>query len=144
MTKSLPAKTVHTWAQLVRVQQLLLQKVEADLKSRDLPPLVWYDVLLELARHDKTGLRHRDLSQSMLLEKHNLSRLIDRMEREGLVKRVPCAEDRRGAFVEVTRRGQGLQKRMWPVYESAIEKHFASRLSPGEIVELNGLLNKLR
>ena len=108
-----------------------------------MPPLVWYDVLLELARHDTHGLRHRDLSASMLLEKHNLSRLIDRMEHEGLVKRAPCAEDRRGSLIEITRRGRRLRKRIWPVYESAIEKHFASRLTRGEVLELNGLLNKL-
>src|SRR5262249_13803522 len=115
---------VRVWARFIRVEQGLLEKVEADLKAADLPPLVWYDVLLELVRAPEGRLRHRDLHGRTLLAKYNLSRLIDRMSEQGLVVRAPVEDDARGAFIGVTEAGRRLQQRIWPVYRRAIAKHF--------------------
>jgi DNA-binding MarR family transcriptional regulator len=133
---------VHAWARLIRVEQALLGRIEDDLKSAGLPPLVWYDVLLELVRAPDR-LRHRDLHRQMLLAKYNLSRLLDRMEAEGLIGRQPVDEDARGEYVRVTTRGRDMQKRMWPVYRRAIAKHFANRLSGDDIDQLLRILDKL-
>src|SRR5580692_2524908 len=89
MIARLPEKTVLAWARLIRAEQALLGRVEADLKAEGLPPLVWYDVLLELRRSAEGRLRHRDLAARMLLAKHNLSRLVDRMAEDGLLERLP-------------------------------------------------------
>ena len=133
----------RAWARLVRVEQLLVDEIEADLKAAELPPLVWYDVLLELVREPEGRLRHRDLHQRMLLAKYNLSRLLDRMQAEGLVERQPVANDGRGEFVHVTVKGRDLQRKAWPVYRRAIGRHFASRLSGGDVEELLRILQKL-
>jgi DNA-binding MarR family transcriptional regulator len=134
---------VQAWARLVRVEQALLDRIEEDLKSAGLPPLVWYDVLLELVREPGDRLRHRDLHRRMLLAKYNLSRLLARMEAGGLIGRQPVNDDARGEYVRVTTRGRDMQKRMWPVYRRAIAKHFSSRFSADDIDQLLRILSKV-
>lgn len=140
MSPPLPKEAIQAWARLIRVEQHLLAKVEGDLKAAKLPPLDWYDVLLELDRAERGRLRHRALHANLLLAKYNLSRLIDRMEAAGVVRREPCADDARGAEIAITPKGRALRQRMWPVYEAAIDRHFASRLAPGAVQRLNRLL----
>jgi DNA-binding MarR family transcriptional regulator len=143
MSKSVSKEAVAAWARLLRAQQALLQKVEHDLKEAGQPPLDWYDVLLELDRAEHGRLRHRELHPRLLLAKYNLSRLIDRMEAENLVERQPVADDARGAAIAITEKGRALRRRMWPVYEAAIGRHFADRLSLDEIARLDRMLAKL-
>jgi DNA-binding MarR family transcriptional regulator len=143
MRAKLSSSAIQTWARFVRAEQLLLEKVEADLKAAGLPPLVWYDVLLELARESDGRLRHRDLHARMLLAKYNLSRLIDRMEAEGLVRREAVDDDARGAYVTITELGRKTQRKIWPVYEKAISAYFARHLNAAELDQLGQLLAKL-
>ncbi len=143
MTPKLDPLAITAWARLVRAQRSALEAVEADLKTAGLPPLVWYDVLLELERSKTGKLRHGALNKELLLPKHNLSRLIDRMEKQALVSRNACNTDRRGAFVCITKKGRNLRKNMWPAYEVAIARHFASRFSADEIKVLAKLLTRI-
>jgi len=128
---------------VLRAQQVLLERVESDLKAADMPPLGWYDVLLELKREESGRLRQFELGNKVLLSKYNLSRLLDRLEDAGLVKRQQSKEDARGADVTITAAGRALQKKMWPVYQQAIGKHFAHRLSPEETEQLAELMARL-
>jgi DNA-binding MarR family transcriptional regulator len=134
---------IQAWARLIRVEQALLGRVEEELKAARLPPLVWYDVLLELVREPGDRLRHRDLHRRMLLAKYNLSRLLDRMEADGLIGRQAVEDDARGEYVRVTTRGRDMQKRMWPVYRRAIAKHFSNHLTVDDVDQLLSILDKL-
>jgi DNA-binding MarR family transcriptional regulator len=133
---------IKAWARLMRAQQMLLERVEGDLKRAGLPPLGWYDVLLELSRRDAGRLRQFELGDKVLLSKHNLSRLLDRLENEQLISRQPCEEDRRGAHVVITRQGRALLKKMWPVYENAIGEHFGRLLSGQDAAALANLMQR--
>lgn len=145
--EGMPSETAITaWARLLRVAETALDGVQQDLKRAGLPPLAWYDVLLELGRESRRGkgLRQRDLQAEMLLTSYNLSRLIDRMEGEGLVRREPCVEDGRGALVVVTDKGRALKRRMWPIYAKAIARRFSERFAETELATLAELLRKLK
>lgn len=135
--------TVRAWAGLVRAQRAAMSGIEADLKEAGLPPLSWYDVLFVL-RHSRGGrLTPRELEGTMLLEQYNLSRLLDRMEAEGLVRRRPYPGDKRRQLIEITAQGRLLQKRMWPVYAAAIQRRVGSRITQEEGVALAEVLSKL-
>jgi len=144
MVKRLAEQAVQVWARLIRVEQDLLARVEDELKAAGLPPLTWYDVLLELSREADGRLRQRDLQSKTLLAKYNLSRLLDRMAEAGLVTRDAVDEDARGAYVRIIAAGQAMRKTIWPVYSKGIAEHFASRLSERDIAELGRILLKLR
>lgn len=143
MTIALDDITLTAWARLVRAQQVLLERVEADLKTAGLPPLRWYDVLLELHRADPGGLRQFEIGTAVLLTKYNVSRLIDRLEKEKLLARYVCEADGRGAQITLTDKGRDLLKKMWPVYSAAISTHFAQHFSEVERRELVTLLGRI-
>lgn len=140
MTQNEDAK-VDVWVALVRAQRVALATVERALKDAQLPPLEWYDVLLELERGGP--LRPRDLQDRLLLAQYNLSRLLDRMESDGLVCRERCAEDARCQWVRATDAGKALRKRMWPVYSAAISEAVGQKLSDADAKKLNLLLSNI-
>jgi len=131
------------WTGLVRSGQGLLQSVETALKESGLPPLAWYDVLWELEKARPTGLRLNDLGARVLLDKYNVTRLVTRLEKEGLARRKGCTGDGRGVFALITPKGVRLRKRMWPVYSGTVREGFFSRLSPRETASLRKLLGRV-
>jgi DNA-binding MarR family transcriptional regulator len=134
---------IVAWARLLKASAKLLGQVERDLKEAGLPPLAWYDALLELHRARPDGLRPGDLETEMLLPQYNVSRLVDRLEAAGYAVRRPHPQDGRGQVLQITDAGTSLVKRMWKVYGRTISGNFALKLSEGEAKRLAGLLQRL-
>ncbi|MXN63738.1 MarR family transcriptional regulator [Stappia sp. GBMRC 2046] len=141
---ALTAAGEKAWVGLILGSRSAFSRVEAALKEAGLPQLVWYDVLLELSREGRGRLRNKDLAGRMLLEKYNLSRLIDRMAAEGVVERVHDASDARGAAIQITDKGRELRETMWPVYRDAVAASFADRFDEGELETLAAMLKRVR
>ena len=141
---NLPSDSVtKAWIGLVKAQRRVLRSIEADVKAAGFPPLAWYDVLLELKRAG-TGLRPQELEAKLLLAQHNVSRLVDRLVDAGLVERQPVEGDGRGQIITITGAGRDLQRRMWPIYGAAIQKHIGMRLGSERDAEaLSRLLGPL-
>jgi DNA-binding MarR family transcriptional regulator len=137
------AAAVRAWARLVKAQKIALAAIEQALKSAKLPPLAWYDALLELERAGDRGLRPFELEREMLLAQYNLSRLIDRLEQAGYVERRACADDGRGRVVVITAAGRDLRRRMWAVYGPAIQSALGDHLPAKQIEALDALLGTL-
>lgn len=143
MTEEPTESHVRAWTQLVRAAQRVLGSVEADLKIAGFPPLSWYDVLLELRRSEEGRLRPLEIEGRLLIAQHNVSRLIDRLEKAGYVDRAPCEADGRGQMVAITEQGRALLKAMWPVYEKAIQRHVGTRMSEAQARDLAANLSPL-
>lgn len=133
-----------TWATFIRVSQAALAAVERDLKAAGLPPLAWYDVLLELRRAGSAGLRPFELQEHTLLAQYSVSRLVDRLVRTGYAARGPFPGDARGHVLQITGAGRALLKRMWPAYRRAIASHFGNKLTASDRRDLTRILQKLR
>ncbi len=136
---------IRTWARLIRAANTALSAVERDLKTAGHPPLAWYDVLLELRRAGEPGLRPFEMEEKLLLAQHNVSRLLDRLERNNLIARRPADEDGRGQRIGITDTGRALLDAMWPDYQAAIQRHVADKLKGDHEAEvlyhlLGGLL----
>ncbi|MCB1500019.1 MAG: MarR family transcriptional regulator [Bauldia sp.] len=115
---------LKAWSAFLGTHARALRRVEARLKAAGMPPLEWYDVLLELERAGGR-LRIGDLAERVVVAPYNMTRLLDRLEADGLLGRERLATDRRGAFAVLTAKGGRLRKEMWPVYEAAIRDVFA-------------------
>lgn len=135
-------KPYFAWARLMRVSGKLLQDIENDLKQADLPPLAWYDVLLEVRNAEPKWLRPVDIQQKMLVQQYNISRLIERLVNEGLVERKSCDCDGRGQYIVLKAAGNQLLDKMWPIYKAAIDQHFADKLTVAEVESLTQILGK--
>ena len=142
MDKTPTTQALQTWINLHRTHRKLLATVETALKQSKLPPLDWYDVLLELHR-SKEGLRQYEIGDRVLLNKHNLSRLIDRLQNNGLISRHTCAEDGRGNRIHIEPAGEEMLRLMWPVYADVIQKQFAARLDDAELSTMDTILKRL-
>ncbi len=143
MSGEIDQVAITAWARLLRAQKVLLEEVEGELKDKGLPPLAWYDVLFELYQHPDRRLRQFEVGEKILLSKFNLSRLVDRLEKNGLVRRDACPEDQRGAYVVIIADGKRMLKKMWPTYARAIKESFADHFSKQELATLSRLLVKL-
>ncbi|MCP9234186.1 MarR family winged helix-turn-helix transcriptional regulator [Mesorhizobium sp. M0045] len=135
---------IKAWARLMRVSRQLLERAEDALKDSGLPPLAWYDVLHELAEAGEGGLRPFQLTERTLFAQYNISRLLARLEADGLVEKLPVADDGRGQTVRVTDKGRETRRRMWAVYGRSIAELVGSRLSNDELDALSALLGRLR
>src|SRR5215210_301089 len=134
---------IQAWARLVRVSGALLDAVEAELKAAGFPPLAWYDALLELGRAPEGRLRPFELERHMLLAQYSTSRLVDRLEKAGLVARLGCPDDGRGQQVAITDVGRALRERMWPAYAAAIQRHMGAKIGCDDAQKLAELLGRL-
>lgn len=137
-------EAVTAWARLMRVSRQLSEKVEAALKAAGLPPLAWYDALHEIAEAGAAGLRPFQLTEKMLLAQYNVSRLLARLEGEGLIEKAGAADDGRGQTVRVTDAGREMRRRLWAVYGKAIAEHVGERLPAADLAALSKLLGRLR
>lgn len=144
MSKRFDKNEHDTWVSWVQCSQQVMAQVEQALKDGGYPPLVWYDALLELDFSPGNKLRLQDLGDKMLLKKFNVTRLVDRLEKEGLVERIACDSDARGAYAAITTKGEKLRRAMWPCYRNAVRKYFLSRMDATEMDVLMKLMKKIR
>lgn len=131
------------WVRLIRSGREIAGGIETEMKRAGFPPLAWYDVLLHLKRQADGRSSPRAIEDAALFEQYNLSRLLDRMEAEGLVRRIPYPGDRRRQLVEITEEGRSLQRRMWRSYGPAIDRFIGGKLTDREAEQLAALLLKL-
>lgn len=120
------------WRALITANALVLEKIERALAGAGLPPLGWYDVLLELSGAPDGRLRMHELARAVVLSRSGLTRLVDRLERAGLLGREPDPADRRGSYATITDGGREMLRRMWPVYAAGIAEHFGKHLTDEE------------
>ena len=114
--KSDVTPSTSTWALFLTAHSVLVGKMESVLKTANLPPLEWYDVLWALERAPGHRLRMHELAHLVVLSRSNLTRLVDRLEDARLVEREPSDDDKRGAYCVLKPAGSALGKKMWPVY----------------------------
>ncbi len=143
MTHKPTQETMQVWSRIFRIQKGALAYTEKALKIAKLPQLSWYDVLLELDNVGDEGLRPFELERALLLPQYGLSRLLDRIEKAGYLKRIPCKEDGRGQKLVITKEGRAIRLKMWPIYAKAIEDSLGTNLSAEETKSLAKFLIKI-
>lgn len=131
------------WAKLLTYHARAVDTIERRLAAADLPPLVWYDALWALERSEGARLRISEFERWMVISRSNITRLIDRLEAAGHVRREAAAQDGRGAFAVLSASGRRLRARMWTVYGTAIDELFVAPLTDGERTQLDATFSKL-
>ncbi|MBM0741889.1 MarR family transcriptional regulator [Phormidium sp. CLA17] len=132
------------WRLFLTAHARLLERIELRLTQSDLPSLDWYDVLFTLKEAPDHRLRLSELADKVLLSRSNLTRLVDRLEKAGLLRRDACPSDRRGTFAVLTDAGLVMQQKIWLVYAEAIADYFACHLqNEEEIKTLQQVLSRL-
>jgi DNA-binding MarR family transcriptional regulator len=139
----LSREELGAWRGLLRVHAGMTKALDAELMSEHGLPLSSYEVLLFLADSPDGRMRMSDLADGVLLSRSGLTRLADRMERDGLIRRERCEEDQRGWFAEITDEGREVFGRARKTHLDGVRERFLSHLSPDEQRTLASLWEKV-
>lgn len=141
----IPEPYLDAWRTFLNAHAAAIARADRALAAAGLPPLSWYDALWPLYRAPGRKLRMGELaSQVVTLSRSGLTRLIDRLEAAGHIRREPSPGDRRGTVVAITREGSAVLRRMWPVYATEIRASFVDVLSRQEADVLQDALARVR
>ena len=105
-------------------------------------PLRWYDALIQL-EETPDGLRMNELAERILYSKSGFTRVVDRMEEAGLLRRVRPETDRRSILVVLTDQGRDTLEQARGHHRHAIEQHFSRHLSDTDVKALTRALEKV-
>jgi DNA-binding MarR family transcriptional regulator len=134
---------LDAWRRFLRAHTVVIRRLEADLLAEHNLPLASYDVLVQLVEAPDRRLRMTDLAQRVLLSRSGLTRLVDRLEREGLVRREACESDARGLFAVLTDEGYARLRRATPTHLRGVSDYAVGRLGPDELDQLRAILGRL-
>lgn len=134
---------IGVWRTFLGAHAQVLGELERDLTAEASISLPWYDVLLQLVEAPEHRLRMSELADRVLLSKSGLTRLIDRLQAEGLVRREPSPDDARGTFTIVTDAGYRRLRDAAPTHLRGVQQHWLAHFSDDELRQLGELLGRV-
>jgi DNA-binding MarR family transcriptional regulator len=134
---------LSVWRTFLRAHAQVTRRLEQDLLAEHDLPLASYDVLVQLSEAPGRSLRMTELAERVLLSRSGLTRLVDRLVRDGLVQRQACPSDARGTLAVLTDAGAGKLAQAWPTHLRGVVDTVVGRLSGEELQTLGALLGRL-
>jgi DNA-binding MarR family transcriptional regulator len=131
------------WRAYLRGHATVTRALEADLVAGPRLSLASYDVLVQLAEAPERRLRMTELADAVLLSRSGVTRLVDRLERDGLVVRAPVVEDGRGVSATLTERGLDRLRGASRIHLEGVARYFAARLDAADLAELRRISERL-
>jgi DNA-binding MarR family transcriptional regulator len=132
------------WRGMLRVHAALVRELDAELDATHALPLSHYDVLIYLRSAPGRRLRMAELADSVLLSRSGVTRLVDRLERDGLLVRDTCTSDGRGCFAVLTNEGEALLARARPTHLTGVRERFLRHFSNDELHVLAECWNRVQ
>jgi DNA-binding MarR family transcriptional regulator len=130
--RQLDERELRAWRGMLRVHATLTKTLDADLDAAHGLPLTSYEVLLHLEDAEDRRMRMSDLAATVILSRSGLTRLVDRLEREGLIRRESCPSDARGAFAVLTDAGQRKLEAARATHLAGVRSLFLDHFTPEE------------
>lgn len=122
----------EAWEGFLRAHARVVRELDAELSAEQGLSLSAYDVLVRLGEAPGRRLRMSELADSVLLTPSGLTRLVDRLCREGLVERRRCPSDGRGAFAVLTAKGAARLEAAREAHLDGVRRLFLSRVSAAD------------
>ena len=139
----LDEEELAAWRGMLRAHAQLVKTLDAELAREHDMPLSSYEVLLYLNDSATGRMRMSELADSVLLSRSGLTRLVDRLERDGLLKRERCDSDARGFFAEITPEGRRAFAAARKTHLDGVRRLFLSRFSREELRTFGDLWERL-
>ncbi len=134
---------LETWMRFLRAHAAITRRLNADLVTTHDLTVNDYEVLLHLAHAPDRVLRRIDLSERLLLTPSGITRLLEGLERAGLVERASCPSDGRVVYARLTDDGHARLKTASKTHLAGVDRLFLGRFDQVELKLLNGLLGRL-
>jgi DNA-binding MarR family transcriptional regulator len=134
---------VRTWIRFLATHSAITRELEARLMGAHGLTLSDYDVLVQLARAPEKKLRNIELANAVVLTRSGVTRLVDGLEKDGLVQRASCPSDKRGSFVQITDAGLQRLREAASTHLDAVRELFVARLGSEGREQMDSLLGRL-
>jgi DNA-binding MarR family transcriptional regulator len=141
--RELSAEELGAWRGLLRLHSALVKALDAELLAEHDLPLTSYEVLINLQAAPDHRRRMAELAEGVLLSRSGMTRLVDRLEREGLLERDACVSDGRGTFAVLTPKGEELLSRARRTHLDGVRDRFLQHFSEDELEQLGRLWNRV-
>lgn len=142
MEHSIDTDRFEAWALFLRAHATVVRLLEDELEEKRGLALTSYEVLLRLSGGERPWRMH-EMADSLLLSRSGATRLVEKLEKENLVKREMCEGDRRGIQIILTPKGKRTLRAAAPVHVQGIEEHFTRHLSKTETAHLRSAFKKI-
>jgi DNA-binding MarR family transcriptional regulator len=136
------SERLRAWRLYFESALALNDVLDAELQRDAGIPISWYDTLVHL-EEAPDGLRMNELAERILYSKSGLTRVVDKMDEAGLVRRVRPENDRRSIFVLLTDEGRSTLERARRHHRHGIEEHFSQHLADGDVKALIRAFEKI-
>src|SRR3954451_3021910 len=134
---------IRTWIRFLATHSAITRELEARLMGAHGLTLSDYDVLVQLARAPERKLRNIELAKAVVLTRSGVTRLVDGLEKDGLVARASCPSDKRGTLVRLTDEGLARLRESASTHLDAVRELFAERLGNEGVAQMDALLSAL-
>ena len=141
--EGLSDEELHAWRGLLRTHASLAKRLDTALESAHGLPLTSFEVLHHLEEAPEGRMRMCDLASAIQLSRSGLTRLVDRLERDGLLSRCSCDHDARGAYACLTPAGRQRLSAARETHLTGVREHFLSHFSATELRTIAGLWERL-
>lgn len=131
------------WHGFLRAHALLVRELDCELEASHGLPLVSYELLRALEEAPDRRMRMRELADAVMLSRSGLTRLVDRLVRDGLIRRSTCSADARGCYAVLTPEGQRVIEAARPAHLDGVRRRFLDRFDERELAELGVLWSRL-
>src|SRR3954447_2859892 len=131
------------WRGMLRVHSALVKALDAELLAAHELPLTSYEVLINLQAAPNRRRRMAELGDGVLLSRSGMTRLVDRLERDGLLERDPCTDDGRGTYAVLTGKGEALLLRARRTHLDGVRERFLCHFEADELRTLAELWDRV-
>lgn len=136
-------RALDAWVRLLRGTAALRRALSAELQSSHGLSINDYEALLVLSRADDGRMRRVDLADSLVLTASGVTRMLDGLERSGLVAKASCPSDARVSYAVLTAKGHEVLARASELHTESVRAFFDERYEADELATLAELLRRL-
>jgi DNA-binding MarR family transcriptional regulator len=141
--ESLTLGELRAWRGLLRAHACLAKRLDAALEQAHGLPMTSYEVLGHLKEASGWRMRMCELAEQAQLSRSGLTRLVDRLERDGLLERCSCEHDARGSYACLTGSGRERLEEARVTHLAVVREHFFSRFSESELSVLADMWERI-
>jgi DNA-binding MarR family transcriptional regulator len=141
--RRLSKEELTSWRAFLRAHAVITRALEVELVADQELSLAAYDVLVQLVEAPEHRLRMTELADAVLLSRSGVTRLVDRLERAGLVSRCPVESDGRGVAAQITEAGIARLRAASRTHLTGVARHFGDRLDAEDLTALERITRRL-
>jgi DNA-binding MarR family transcriptional regulator len=134
---------MSAWRSMLQAHAAVVRRLEAELLAEHGLSLPAYEVLVHLSEQPERSQRMTELSSAALLSPSGVTRLVDKLQRDGLVRRRRCGADARVIYCELTEAGMAALVAAYPTHLRGVREHLVDKLDRSDLHSLSASLDKL-